>query len=345
MPLIKQPIHPECRFTIVVPVYRERWHRLIRQIKSLDRQVDLSPEEYEVIYVINNSPEAPADVRQVNRAALVAVRAAAEMNGRRIFALDAFSGKNAIPGCNVARARNLGLYEAISRYESLNRKGWIIHTDADTYFPGTDYFARLKRFLDNNPDACAFNAGLEMEFSPDQPDNKEMPDLKARVTRMAQMVGWMYYGEAIEKGLRDGSFSGFMKLCGAHMIADTEVSKGIQGIPDRGATEDNAFGESITEWAKQNQRSFPYIRDQLTLVSAARDSDRTPASFYQRLKDLDLSITPRGPDLCALMSGQPVREVDINQQSISEVREQLKKKPEGHRTLKEFDLFLGRLLN
>lgn len=53
--LQETPTSPKCRFTLVLPAYREE--RVVRQtLESLARQTDVSPEDFEVI-LVNNYPE------------------------------------------------------------------------------------------------------------------------------------------------------------------------------------------------------------------------------------------------------------------------------------------------
>jgi len=53
--LQNDPIHPDCKFTLVLPAYREE-KVILQTLESLENQEGIKPEEFEVI-VVNNYPE------------------------------------------------------------------------------------------------------------------------------------------------------------------------------------------------------------------------------------------------------------------------------------------------
>lgn len=336
-------MHPDCRFVIVVPVYHEQWQRLIRQLNSLQQQEGINPAEFEVIYVVNNGPDCPARVRNHNQRSIHTLRVARAMGMSNIHVIDAASKGREIPGCNVGKARHLGLEEACRRFEGIGQDGWIINTDADCHFDDPDYFNKLKALIKQHPDAVAFNGGLEYEFSPDPSDR--LPDLFRRMYRMRLIIGWHRLSEAIDSGNQQQGYRDHFKMSGAHMIASVSSIRAISGMPQIAAGEDHAFYDRLRTLAKAQEQELPNIRHLLTVVTAARLSERTPESITDKVRGINLDQTLMGRDLLALLQGSEAGNnlVEVTYKAYRTVLNTLAGLPGGNEMKQELDLVFGRL--
>ena len=336
-------MHPECRFAIVVPVYHEQWQRLTRQLDSLQQQQGISPEQFEVIYVVNNSPDCANDVRSHNQRALHTLRVAQDLGSLNIHLIDASTTGREIPACNVGKARDIGIQQACARFESITRDGWIINTDADCHFDDPEYFRKLNSLISEHPDSLAFNGGLEYEFSPDPKDRS--PDLFRRMYRMRLLIGWHRLSEAIASGKAQKGYRDHFKMSGAHMIAPVSSIRAIGGMPHLAVAEDHAFYHALSDLADSQGKTLSYIRHRLTVVTAARLSERTPDSMAPKVRGMDLNDSLMGKNLLALLQGgRPDSElIEVTYNEYRKVLDALSALPGGQEMAQELDLLFGRL--
>jgi hypothetical protein len=73
------------------------------------------------------------------------------------------------------------------------------------------------------------------------------------------------------------------------MISKSFETAVIGGLHDIALGEDPQFGEDLTEYAKHNDGSVVGMKDELEVVTALRDSDRTGSSVKKILDSIDLS--------------------------------------------------------
>jgi hypothetical protein len=170
---ITVPLHPQCQAAVVLPVYSERTD-IFRPLLSLARQEEARKEEFELILVVNNPPDAPqrsiSETAEHHRRRLEQYAKAEDENaavlafvaylngdglsqdvtreehalldtigasGLRVHAIDKASRDETFPAelANVGSARNRGLAESVSRfYYQLGRNGVVAFSDADVRF-------------------------------------------------------------------------------------------------------------------------------------------------------------------------------------------------------------------
>lgn len=293
---IEAPMNPACQYSIVVPVHGETINRLKTQIESLQNRQDIKPEDFEIIYVINNDisdgTERSRRIFQANQDILQFLR---QDHGLNIYVIDKSSLGNEIPDCNVGRARNRGLAESSKRFFENNKNGLIIQTDADTYFEDPDYFTKLSE-LAANLDVIGIAGGLTFEWSPDSQDPGELEHLRQKVERLIQIKVIEVLANFLRNGVSQMSDTTFS---GAHMISRSLESASVGGFIDAASGEDPKFGQDLMNLANGNGQKIIGARGNLRLVTALRDSDRTEASFKKIFDRIDLARPELTPNILA----------------------------------------------
>lgn len=198
---IEQPMHPECGVSIVIPACKERDY-VLRCLDSFASQEGVSPNQFEAIFVINNSSQEPprdnennetlkAHKRRValyheslddNQETLKVLRDIQDGNtgdlskeereiaervkqsGIHFFVVDKASSGKELPlqFANVGGARNRGTAEAVSRFLSIQKNGIIAHTDADARL-NPDFMRNLIDVFAQNPDVVGVAGGVKLE--------------------------------------------------------------------------------------------------------------------------------------------------------------------------------------
>jgi glucosyl-3-phosphoglycerate synthase len=116
MPAPLPPPHPALNVSVVVPA-RDEEALIGSCLTALAEQEDISPEEYEVLLVLDRCTDATGDR---------ALDVAAQRPDMRLYLLEG-------PGRGAGHARRVGMEEAYVRLLSLDRpEGLIASTDADT---------------------------------------------------------------------------------------------------------------------------------------------------------------------------------------------------------------------
>ena len=280
------PQHPDCRCSIVVPVYAESIERIKKQLASIAEQLIL-PTQYEVIYVVNNSPLSKDDKNQVvisrNQAVIEYLRSVTDAP---VYVIDKSSTGNEIDECNVGKARNRGVAEASLRYFENNKNGIIIQTDADTYFEDKEYITSVLTAFDESPDVVGMAGGLVFEFDPDTLVLKERELLRLKIDRLLHIKIWEGF-QAFLSGQHEPT-SKQTNFSGAHMLSRSYETAVIGGLNDEDFGEDQQFGFDLTKYAKHNNVRVVGMKDELRVITALRDSDRTPASFKKTLDAIDM---------------------------------------------------------
>ena len=280
--------NPLCEFAIVIPVYNENPDRILKQIESLRRQQDIDPSQFEVIYVVNNdlpneSPKSAA-VIEANQKVIETLR---NVFGLNIFVIDKSSPGNEIKGCNVGRARNRGVAEASLRFYENSKNGLLIQTDADTYFEDPSYLSKLRKITTENPDVIGIAGGLVFEFHPDTNDEEEIAELREKVKRFVLKRKW----DILVQFLRDPesrTLVGARNFSGANMISRSYESAVIGGLIDANAGEDPQFGKDLEAYGAGRGQKVIGAKNDLLVVTALRESDRTAASFKKDFDQIDL---------------------------------------------------------
>ncbi|HEX8974493.1 MAG TPA: glycosyltransferase family A protein [Patescibacteria group bacterium] len=198
---IGESMDERCEVSVVIPAYGEREY-ILRPMETLAEQKGVLPEQYEVIFVINNPGAQPekkrnetdADlarkIEHYNKALIenqqtldlvryingedVEVRLSEKevetvkkikASGIRIFVIDkASEGKTLKNGkANVGGARNRGVAEAVARfYEQKKQNGIIAQTDADTRVD-KNYIHNIIEFFQKRPELVGAAGELKFE--------------------------------------------------------------------------------------------------------------------------------------------------------------------------------------
>lgn len=290
---IETPQDPNCEFAIVVPVYNEKSQRILKQIESLRNQQDVDLSEFEIIYVVNNDipseNQNSQDVTEANQTVIEGIQnIAREDSNLNVYVIDKSSPGNEIEQCNVGKARNRGIAEASLRFYENKKNGVLIQTDADTYFNDPDYLAKLKNIVHLNPDAIGIAGGAILEFSPDAESEEEKRELQNKVEIMLLQKKWnrlVYF-------LRNPDNSTFFEdniFFGANMISKSYESAVVGGINDTNSDEDIKFGRDLENYAAGRGQRVIEVKDELNVVTALRESDRTSASFKKVFSGIDIN--------------------------------------------------------
>lgn len=298
--LIPTQQHPSCGIAIVVPVRNERFSRLERQIRSLQEQEGILEEEYEILYVINNGRPDTDDPTAIANNQLL-IRQLAEVKAPNLFVIDSSSPGREIPECNVGRARNRGIAEASLRFFRSGRNGILLQTDADSYFEDPSYLFRLKQAMTEESDVVGIAGGMVFEFSPDTDDPEAVAAMKERLALLELVQRWEYLEHWLHRILSGQGHDLTLHFSGANMISRSLETACIGGLPDLPAGEDPAFGEALMNYAREHRRRILDGRDDWMVVTAARESFRTPSSFGRAFANLDPKHPPSGTDLEALV--------------------------------------------
>jgi len=285
---IKAPQNPECEFAIVIPVYKESPERILKQIESLKNQQNIDPVQFEVIYVVNNdlpneNPKSTA-VIEANQKVMETLRSGSGLN---IFVIDKSSAGNEIERCNVGKARNRGVAEASLRFHENGKNGVLIQTDADTYFEDQNYLSKLRNITTENPDIIGVAGGLVFEFNPDTNDKEEIVELRKKVARFVLERKW----DILVQFLRDpesATPAGTKNFSGANMISRSYESAVVGGLIDANAGEDPQFGEDLEAYGAGRGQKVIGAKNDLLVVTALRESDRTASSFKKDFDQIDL---------------------------------------------------------
>jgi glycosyltransferase involved in cell wall biosynthesis len=279
---------PNCKFCIVVPVHGEQIVRVQKQLDSLQKQtVDSS--QFEVIYVVNNDVVSnnteKEEVFRLNKKAIDFIRSVVNFP---VFVMDKSSTGHEISGCNVGKARNRGVAEASKRFYENGKNGILIQTDADAYFEDPDYLKKVLAAFEEVPGTIGVAGGLVFELDPDTQDSEKRVELEEKMERFILIKKWDVLNRFLDKGERYSPFQNDT-FSGANMISKSFETAVIGGLVDEASGEDPKFGRDLKDYAEQNQGKVIGMKEELKVVTALRDSDRTPSSFKKVFDQIDLS--------------------------------------------------------
>ena len=145
----------DLKYIIVIPSYYEG--RIKDTLNSLWK-AQRPKHAVEIIVVVNSSEDSPEDIRKVNRETLWDIEQWHNIYGEDSFAYYSLHVPDLpVKYFGAGVARKIGMDEAISRFEKLNRDdGFIISLDADTMVE-ENYFTAIEETLENS---SALNAGI-----------------------------------------------------------------------------------------------------------------------------------------------------------------------------------------
>ncbi len=308
---ITEQLHPDCVCAIVVPVYNEDVRRLKKQLDSIAKQT-VTHDAFEVIYVVNNdqpqSGRVTPEVLENNRAVIEFLQS---YDTVRVHVIDKSTSGKEIADCNVGRARNRGVAEASLRFFEQGKNGIIIQTDADTYFEEAQYLENVLAKFQSDTSAIGIAGGLIYEFDPDVAGVEDRDLMSAKMERLLQMKIWDtlkdFLAGELDLRTKDTNFSG------AHMLSRSFETAVVGGLHDIPSGEDPQFGKDLMDYGAHNNGVVIGMKDSLKVVTALRDSDRTPASFKKIIDGID----PAKP---LIMDGEVVTDERIEELEMEVLR-------------------------
>jgi len=219
MPTLLPPPHPALKVSVVVPARNEE--ALIGScLAALAEQVGISPEEYEVLLVLDRCTDATEDQ---------ALAVAEKHPGLRLFMLEG-------PGRGAGHARKVGMEEARNRLLSLDRpEGLIASTDADTIVTPNWLSAQLETAAQG---ARAIGGRIELKDDADLPHGVSGWRLKQGHLRHSELLAAL------------GPTSGPAQLehwqfSGASLALTAATYEEIGGLEPRAALEDEHLERAL----------------------------------------------------------------------------------------------------
>lgn len=320
---ITVPMSSDCEVCVVIPAYCERDH-ILRPLGSLAYQKGVTPDQYEVIIVVNNPGKEPEKTRQqtenVFMRKLELYRKAVEENqevlnlvkyingedgkvkltgqereileeikqsGLKVFALDKSSpGKTlADAEANVGGARNRGLAEAVARfYEYNGRNGIVAHTDADTRVD-RDYILNLIKTFREKPGLVGL---VGHRFG-------ELIDEFDAATRKAfsNYSGLFNYERLFEILANERDLLGQENAANVFLVGQNMANRAFEGaviggVPRLAGGEDVAFGKKLA------QVGMIEFNESIRTSSAIRNSPRAVESAGSGMIKCSEDIEERG---------------------------------------------------
>lgn len=315
--LIETPQDKNCKLAVVVPVYNEQSRRILKQMESIISQTGINPDEFEALYVVNNSPDDGSEKSKQTIAANQEILNLPIWKNREtdtdlsqlpedkrklykeirekfnFFVIDKSSPGDTIEDCNVGKARNRALAEASQRFYKNEKDGILVQTDADSYFGDPEFFSKVLSEFTKDPDVIGIAGGIKVEFDPDTNDPRE----KEILLKKAQQLLLDKKCQRFEKYLKDPSNPLWERdvFSGANMISKSFESATIGGFKDWNSGEDPQFGLDLKDYAQKRNKKVISKKlpvddpDALLVTTAARESDRTQASLKRFLDKIDLT--------------------------------------------------------
>lgn len=308
--LINTPQNKKCHLSVVVPVYSEDLSAILRQLQSIIAQKDINPNQFEIIYTVNNSPHASPKILAKNAEVLqlpIWKNRKKVLNNYNdslhnlkglldklkqfnLFVIDKSSSGKEIPDCNVGKARNRGIAEASWRFFTNNRDGIILQIDADSYFSDLTYFSRLVGYFKKNPILVALCGGVRLYCDTENYTNKQKSQARLDVPFFCEYLKWKSLRFLLlgKKFIFDDDF-----MSGPNMITKSFPTAVVFGVPDIDRTEDVVFGQRLQEYAKKHnlQYSFNGAKDLFQVSSLLRLSGGLSNNLGANVKTTDFGLT------------------------------------------------------
>lgn len=284
---IKEPQHPACKLGIVVPVFNEDVRRLAQQLDSLRAQKDIHPDQFEVLYVVNNDRDDGSvralDIRAKNLHTATYLQ---QNQGMYVHVIDKSSPGNTIANCNVGRARNRGVAEAGVRFYEQEKNGILLQTDADTWFEDPHHLAKVCQAFEEDEEIIGLAGGLIFEWDPDAAQTERRADLQQKLKRFFRL---RQYTDLRDFLLKPGvvRYAQGTRFSGAHVITRSLELAMVGGIDDTPKSGSSNFGLRLEGFAQQHGQKVLGKRTELRLVTALRESDRTGSSFKRLFDEID----------------------------------------------------------
>jgi len=307
--IITVPQDKECQISVVVPVHNEDLEIILRQLRSISLQDVIDAKQFEVIYVVNNSPSAAPEVISKNAEILrlpiwknhknvlgnenysnETKKLLEKLRHFNLFVIDKSSPGNEIVDCNVGKVRNIGIAEASLRFYTNDIDGLIFQIDADSYYPDPTYFSRVLNQFKEDPKLIALCGGVRLYCDAEKFTDEQKEKLRPEVSLLCNYLRW----KSLKFLLLGKSFvfdDDFMS--GPNMITKSFPSAAVHGVPDVRRAEDVAFGERLQSYAKRHnlEYSFDGAKDLFQVFSLLRLSGGLSNNLGSSIKTDDSGLT------------------------------------------------------
>ena len=302
---IETPMHPDCKLSIVVPVFNEDVRRLARQLASFRAQTNIKPTEFEIIYVINNDEDDGSERALAIRAKNIHTTSYLRQDhGLVVHVIDKSSPGKTIPKCNVGKARNRGVAEAGVRFYEQGKNGILFQTDADTWLENPEHLISVCELFESDATVIGASGGVIFQWDPDTKDKTKRADLEAKIERFFRL---RQYYDMRDFLLKPGviRYPQGKRFSGANVMSRSLELAMVGGIDDAPKSGSSNFGLRLEEFASLYDQQVVDRRQQLKTVTALRESDRTGSSFKNYFDRIETNQDLRVPDVFSLQEDLP----------------------------------------
>lgn len=303
--LIREPMVSRCQATIVFPVYNEPVRRILELLESVSDQEGVNFEDIEILCLVNNQENDHSRAYEVAKAAnelilklpiwkngtgFDGVQFSAETRERaarirkrlRAFVIDKSTPGNEIHGCNIGKARNRLLAEAVHRFYRNEKDGIVVMTDADAVYADPLYLSNVLKLFETHTDFLGGAGGIDFVFDPDVRDEKERQKLHQDFSHYILHRRWsclsdFLLGRPVDMASPDACF-------GQNILSRASAAAGAGGYRPIKKHEDAYFFKDLQAYGARRGgavQSLPHLRVNVAL----RESIRTDASFGHVLGD------------------------------------------------------------
>jgi len=301
--LISIPQNPDCQISVVIPAYKEDMSTILRQLGSIKHQRGIKPEQFEVIYVVNNSPNPSTEVRNANKAILglpfwknqsegfddsglseEEKELVQELKGLNLFVVDKSSSGHEIEDCNVAKARNRGIAEATKRFnDNTEKNGIVLQTDADTNYTDPDFFNKIITKFQTDPQIIAMAGGIKVSFISDEQDQTKQEILKNKLQNLIDYRYWLSLQDILSErpwGLDDQIMSP------ANMITRSFETAVVGGVT---SDDDTVLGDRLRKYANDHNLKYSYdgAKEDLQVETTIRETGGLTTSLEANIPLVD----------------------------------------------------------
>lgn len=297
--LLREPMDENCAVTVLFPVHAEPIRRILELLESVSEQKDIAHEKIEVLCLVGNDVRDGSKEREkILRAnqlilELPVWKNARGLNGQRFsdetraraalireklnaYAIDKSTPGEEIEACNVGKARNRLLAEAVHRYSRWERSGVLIMTDADTTFANPLHIQTVLKFFIENKNFVAGAGGVDYVFDPDTQTEVQRERIHEAFSNYVLTRRWNFLSNyLLHKPVNlcpaDACFGG-------NIVCSSEAAAACGGFRPIGRLEDSYFFRDISVFAERaglTAAALPHLR----VNAALRDSFRTDSSF------------------------------------------------------------------
>lgn len=282
--LIPRPPLPECILHIAIPAYEENIGTVKKQLESIENQVGVDFKSFEVIYLINNSPEIKQETRRINQETIKFIT---NYNAPfPIHVIDNSSVGREIHGCNVGQARNRLLQQISFRagfnQQNSDRNSIILQTDADTTLPEHYIKTALEQF-ENSQIAASSNG---RRYVPDEELTGDAENLIKTLMLVTKnkVADWVQNGTYLNYSLAQLE----SRMVGPNMLSTVDSALAVLGIINANAKEDTTFGRDLYTLCRQVGNIYATALPHLLVNNTLRISGRTSSGFEKFLNTDDI---------------------------------------------------------